>query len=529
MSKAFYHRVNNYPVNRLLTITLICSHYFTAFHFRSCIFGRHQLATFYFCFMRKHWLILTCLLLPFILFAQNDKWDLQRCVDYAVQNNISVKQSDVQARIAALQTKLSKGASIPNLNFNTQVGGQFGRNIDPTSNQFVNNNLFFQSYSLQTNITLFNWFNVRNQIKAALANEEAGRLDIARVKNDISLNVVAAYLQLLLASEQVNIARAQIALSDSQRIITRKQVDAGSMPELNAAQIESQLALDSSTYITAVSSVQQNKLQLIAILNLDARQPFEVSIPDVDKIPLPPLSELDPAELFAIATNTQPQQQVDSLRIISGQYSIKAARGAMYPTVTAFGSLGSNYSNGYKLYNQSLVNSRTDSIAYTTVNGGKYPVFATSPVYATTTTKIGYWRQISDLQFGQSVGIQLNVPIFNGRQLRTNYERAKLNVESSKLQLALDNQTLQQNIYTARTNAEAAIQKFYSNKKAAAYAEYANGLSRKRYEIGMLSTSDYLIVQNNLATARFNLAASRYDYIFRIKLLEYYKFGAVQL
>ena len=479
--------------------------------------------------MMKTLLIYFGLFLPFFLSAQNDKWDLQRCVDYALQNNISVKQSDVQARIAALQTKLAQGAIIPNLNFSTSAGGQFGRNIDPTSNQFVNNNLFFQSYNLQTSITLFNWFNIKNQVKAAQASEEAGRLDINRVKNDISLNVVAAYLQLLLSSEQINIAKAQIALSDSQRIITRKQVDAGSMPELNAAQIESQLALDSSTYITAVSSMQQNKLQLIALLNLDARQPFEVSIPDVDKIPLPPLSELDPAELYQIATTTQPLQQVDSLRILSGQYSIKAARGAMYPTLSAFGSLGSNYSNAYKTANTALQGFRTDTVASTKVNGIDYPVTAQTPVYTTTIHELPYWTQISNAQFGQSIGVQLNVPILNGRQLRTNYERAKLNVESYKLQLALDNQTLQQNIYTARSNAEAAIQKFNSNQKAAAYAEYANELSRKRYEIGMLSTSDYLIVQNNLATARFNLASARYDYIFRIKLLEYYKHGSVQL
>lgn len=479
--------------------------------------------------MIKQLLILTGLFLPFFLFAQTDKWDLQRAVDYAVQNNISVKQSDVQARITALQTKLAQGATIPNLNFNTQAGYQFGRNIDPTSNQFINQKVFFQSYSLQTNITLFNWFNIKNQVKSAQANEEAGRLDISRVKNDISLNVVAAYLQLLLSMEQINIAKAQIALSDSQRIITRKQVDAGSMPELNAAQIESQLALDSSTYITAVSSAQQNKLQLIALLNLDAQQPFEVSIPDVDKIPLPPLSELEPDVLFQIATSTQPQQQVDSLRIISNQYSIKASRSAMYPTLSAFGSIGSNYSNQYKTANNLLQGFRTDTIASTKVNGTDYPVVAQTPVYAVQFKQLGYWKQISDAQLGQSIGLQLNVPIFNGRQLRTNYERAKLNLESSKLQLAFDNQTLQQNIYTARATAEAAIQKFYSDQKAASYAEYANDLSRKRYNIGMLSTSDYLIVQNNLATARFNLASARYDYIFRIKLLEYYKFGKVQL
>ena len=487
------------------------------------------MATFYFCFMIKQLLILTGLFLPFFLSAQTDKWDLQRAVDYAVQNNISVKQSDVQARIADLQTRLAKGATIPSLNFNTQAGYNFGRNVDPTSNQFINQKTFFQTYSLQTNITLFNWFNIKNQVKSAQASEEASRLDVSRVKNDISLNVVAAYLQLLLSEEQINIAEAQIALSDSQRIITRKQVDAGSMPELNAAQIESQLALDSSTYITAVSSAQQNKLQLIALLNLDARQPFEVSIPDVDKIPLPPLSELEPDVLLQIATTTQPQQQVDSLRIVADQYNIKATKGAMYPTLSAFGSIGSNYSNQYKTASNLLQGFRTDTIASAKVNGTDYPVVAQTPVYTTQFNQLGYWKQISDVQLGQSIGVQLNVPIFNGRQLRTNYERARLNLESSKLQLALDNQTLQQNIYTARATAEAAIQKFYSDQKAAAYAEYANELSRKRYNIGMLSTSDFLVVQNNLATARFNLAAARYDYIFRIKLLEYYKFGKVQL
>ncbi len=486
------------------------------------------MATFYFCFMMKQLLILTGLFFPFFLSAQSDKWDLQRAVDYAVQNNISVKQSDVQARLTALQTQLAKGAVIPNLNFNTQAGYQFGRNIDPTSNQFINQKVFFQSYSLQTNVTLFNWFNIKNQVKAAQAAAEAGRLDVDRVKNDISLNVVAAYLQLLLSMEQINIAKAQIALSDSQRIITRKQVDAGSMPELNAAQIESQLALDSSTYITAVSSMQQNKLQLIALLNLDARQPFEVSIPDVDKIPLPPLSELDPAVLFEIATTTQPQQQVDSLRITSNQYSVKASRGAMYPTLSAFASAGSNYASSYR---QQSIDSAvvTQKIGTVDVSGSPYDVFNTSTAYFQRFIKPTYFKQVGDINLSQSIGVQLNVPIFNGRQLRTNYERAKLNLENSKLQLALDNQTLQQNIYTARANAEAAIQKFYSNQKAAGYAEYANDLSRKRYEIGMLSTSDYLVVQNNLATARFNLAASRYDYIFRIKLLEYYKFGKVQL
>ncbi len=470
------------------------------------------------------------IILPTLLTAQNTqntKWDLRRAVDYAMQNNISVKQSDVQARITALQTKLAKAAIIPNLNFNTQAGYQFGRNIDPTSNQFVNNNVFFQSYGLQTNVTLFNFFNLKNQTKAAQISEEAGRLDVSRVKNDIGLNVVAAYLQLLLSVEQINIADAQIHLADSQRIITRKQVDAGAMPEINEAQVESQLALDSSTYITAVSSMLTNKLQMIALLNLDASQPFDVSLPDVNKIPLPPLSELEPDVLYHTSMITQPQQQVDSLRIKSGEYSVKAARAAMYPTVSAFGSVGSNYGSTYQEFAGVIPSGTVDTLGVVDIGGTSY--YPTSPGYSSAFTKAPYFRQLGKINLNQSVGLQLNVPLFNGRQARTNYERAKLDVENYKLQLALDNQTLQQNIYTARANAEAAIQKYSANTKAADYAQYAYDLSKKRYEIGILSTSDFLIVQNNLATAKFNQASAFYDYIFRIKLLEYYKYGSVQL
>ncbi len=195
--------------------------------------------------MTKHFLILLCIIIPAILTAQSEKWDLQRAVDYAMQNNISVKQSDVQARLTALQTKLAKAASIPNLNFNTQAGFQFGRTIDPTTNLYVNQNTFFQSYGLQTNVTLFNFLNLQNQKKAALANEEASHIDVDRARNDVGLNVVAAYLQLLLSIEQMNIANAQIHLTDLQRVITQKQVNAGAMPPLNVAQLESQLALDS--------------------------------------------------------------------------------------------------------------------------------------------------------------------------------------------------------------------------------------------------------------------------------------------
>ena len=170
-------------------------------------------------------------------------------------------------------------------------------------------------------------------------------LVLVRARNDIALNVAAAYLQTLLSIEQANIAKVQIDQTRAQLDNTRKLVDAGSMPELNAAQLEAQLATDSSNYISALGTADQNRIQLIALMNLDESTPFKVATPDVDKIPIPPLAELDPAYVYQLAIATQPLQLLDSMHIVAREYSVKSARGAMYPTLSVFGGLGSNYSN----------------------------------------------------------------------------------------------------------------------------------------------------------------------------------------
>lgn len=476
--------------------------------------------------MRKPFLVLVTATIPFLLHAQ-EKWDLRRCVDYAIQNNISVKQADVQARLAALQTRFSRAQMVPTLDFNTQFGVNNGRSVDPTSNQFTTQQIYRQSYSLQSSVTLFNWFSIKNGIRSSETDEEAYRLDVTRAKSDVSLNVAAAYLQLLMSVEQVNIAAAQIQLTQSQLDITRKQVDAGSMPELNAAQLESQLATDSSTYITATSTMQQNKLALLALLNLDASVPFEVSLPDVDKIPLEPLSELEPAVLYQTALSNLPLQKVNALHIKAAEYNAASAKGAMYPTLSAFASASSNYASTYRDLMGVTPSGKFDTVAVVPVNGTNY--YAVTPGINYNYRKTPYFKQISDINLNESVGLGLSIPIFRNRQLRNNYEKAKLNVESLKLQQEQANQKLQQDIYTAYNNAVTGIQNYNANTKANTYSQYAYDLAKKRYDIGMSSTLDYLTALNNLSKARINMASAHYEYVFRLKVLEFYKFGTIRL
>lgn len=473
--------------------------------------------------------LLACILLFSALgiHAQQNTWDLRRCVEYAIANNISVKQADVLARTTALNAKLARAQAYPNLSFNTSGGFNFGRSIDPTSNQYTTNSVFFQSYGVNSGVTLFNFFKVRNDVKAADALEGVNKININAVRNDVSLNVAAAYLQYLLAIETANASKLQIQQTQSQLNNTRKLVDAGSMPELNAAQLEAQLATDSSNYITNQGLADQQKITLMGLLNLDASTPFEVSVPDVDKIPLEPIADMQPAYVYNLALKTQPLQRYDSLNIVVQQYRIKSARSAMYPTLGAFVQLGSNYASTFREFGGVTPTGKFDTLGVVPVNGSNY--YALAPGFNTYTTKPSYWRQVGDINFSQAFGLQLNVPLFSNRQLRTNWEREKINLDNYKLTQQQNNLNLQTNVYKAYSSSVSALEKFNATTKAYDIGQYAFDLAKKRYEIGVLSTIDYITTQTNMFKAKIDQLSARYDYVFKMKILEFYKGQGVKL
>ncbi|MBP7554931.1 MAG: TolC family protein, partial [Chitinophagaceae bacterium] len=205
--------------------------------------------------MTRILLLPVCLLLVIGSIAQQP-WDLQKCVDYALANNISVRQADLQSRFSTLALQQGKAAQLPTLNFNGSASYRFGLSENPTTGILENNKFFNVGMQMQSQVTLFNWFAVRNNIEASRLTLEADKEQTKKVQNDVALNVAVAYLQILLAHEQVNVAEIQVKQTSAQLESTRKQVDAGKLPELNAAQLESQLANDSSALITAQASAQ---------------------------------------------------------------------------------------------------------------------------------------------------------------------------------------------------------------------------------------------------------------------------------
>jgi len=467
------------------------------------------------------------LALPLCSMAQ-DKWDLRRCVDYALANNINIQQNVVQERLNALTYAQSKDGRWPTANFQGSGGEQFGRNVDPTTNLFTNTNIAFISMGLQSSVTLFNFFSIKNTIEANRLTTEATRMQTERLRNDISLNVSASYLQALLSYEQTRIAGVQVQLTRQQYEFTRKRVDAGALPELNAAELEAQLARDTATALSAEAQYQLNLLSLKALLNLDAGTPFAIETPNANAIPVEPLASLQPEDVYAKAVLDQPLQKANQLSYQSALKTTAAARAQMYPSIGAFANLNTNYSSAQKLYNTgspSVVYG--PSSLYVPVGGVNLPVFAPGINYPGS-EKANAFRQF-DRNFRQSLGLTLNVPIFNGNQARTNWQRAKLNESTIQLQSKADSQTLKQNIYQAYQNAINALQTVNSRQKTLDLAQRSLDLGSKRYEVGLLPTLDLITLQNNVQRAKIDLASSQYDYVFRLKVLEFYKFNAIKL
>ena len=479
---------------------------------------------------------LTLLLLFTLPAIAQDKWDLKKCVEYAWQNNYNIKQADNQAGIDALTLKQAKLAQYPTANGSANTGLQFGRSIDPTTNQFTTTELLFQQYNLQTNITIFNWNFIKNNIIANQYAAEASKMDVEKQKNDIGLNVATNFLQALLAKEQVNIAEAQLQLTKNQLTDTRKRVDAGALPELNAVQLEAQLATDSSSLIAARANAEQNLLTLKALLYLDAALPFDITAPSVDIIPVDPIAELQPDYVFQMAMKNQPAQKSNDLRFKSFEAMVKVSRSQLYPTISAFGGLGTRFSNPSKSITGVSFQGYNPADPFgpvVDVSGTQYPVLTPNFKYIQSSKSFGkmwngWGNQLSN-NFSQNIGIALNIPIFNSGSARINYEKAKLNLKNVKLLREQIDQTLKQNIYQAYNSSLAALQKYNANQSTVNATQKAFDFATKRYNLGLLSTFELITSQINLEKAKFDLVNSHYDYVFKMKVLEFYKGQGLRL
>jgi outer membrane protein len=456
----------------------------------------------------------------------SSKWDLRRVVEYAMNRNITVRQTEITARTSAIDLKQSKLDRYPSLNLSGNHGFSFGRSLDYSTNVYTDNNLMYEQMGLSSVVTIFNWNSKNNLVKANSFTNQADLATVDKSKNDVALDAARQYLVVLMDKEQVEITYVQLQQSKAQLSNTRKLVDAGSLPELNAAELEAQVARDSATLITAQTQVEADRLTLKSILSLPADVAFELETPPVDKIPIDNILEITPGEVYGLAMNTQPQIKVNNLRLKAAEKNYLVSKARQYPSITMSGQLGSAFNSSFKSLNPVIL---ADQItpAYALNGADKYFIYSPQTGYITSKKNFGqlwdgYGSQLKN-NFGQGLGIGLSIPIFNGWSARANVERAKWVIDARKLTIEQDTLSLKQNVYAAYNLAMGAFQTYIANQKAVVTAEKSFDLATKRYNIGVMQTIEWLTNQTALYNARINLARSQYDYVFKMKVLEFYK------
>jgi outer membrane protein len=441
-------------------------------------------------------------------------------------NNLTVKQADIQRLYSAVDLHQSEMTKYPTLTASLSGGYNFGLSNNPATGTLESDNFFAAQGSVQSNYTIFNWFVRKYNIEADKLGLQAARAGIEKAQNDISLSVANTFLQAMLGNETVKIAEVQVQQTREQLTNTDRRVNAGSLPELNSLQLQGQLAIDSANLIQAQSSYRQALIQLKTLLHLPQDTAFEIIIPPVETIPVDPLAEVEPKYVYSLAIANQPLQKINQIRIEQGIKLVKAARGAMYPAIGAQASLNTSFAaKQFDVFGPAP--GFDTSVAFVNTGSGTFRVLSPKRQIVGTTT-LPFGDQLSN-NFGQFIGVGITFNLFNQHQLRSQWNRAKIQVQQYQLQQDQDNAILQSDIFNAYELAIAALQKYNASARQVEVSERAAEMADKRYAIGMLSALDQITTRNNLFRARIEMSRNRYDYVFKMKVLEYYKGNGIRL
>jgi outer membrane protein len=430
----------------------------------------------------------------------NERWTLNKCIDYALEHNVAIRQAGINAQVNKNNYTQSYMNLLPGINGSLSNDITNGQQFSLAAFRVVNETTTTFNTVLNADLTLFSGLQQVHNILKSKSDLTAAQYDMLDSRNTMILNITTAFLQIMLNQEILTVAENQKLLTTLQRDLIEKRVKAGALPETSLLDIEAQMARDASSITSAKNSVNLAKLSLRMILQLKPEDAFEIELPTLVNDISDLLGENTAYTTFQTAVVNQPSILAQMARVRSAQYSRKMAIGALSPTITLNGSLFDFYTNQQK---------RFDTVALD---------FKTIPIN----------EQFRD-QFRKSVTVTLNIPIFNRWQRMTNIANAKLQYQNAQLQLETTKNSLMQTIYEADANAKAAADGYAASKKSVDAARRAFDAQEKRYNAGVGSSLDYQTSKNNLASAESELIRNKFTYVFRLKVLDFYQGKAITL
>lgn len=432
----------------------------------------------------------------------NDKWTLEKCIDYAMQHNISVRQAALLAKVSKNDNLQSKLNVLPTVDASASYNLNFGNSLNPVTYSFIESNSQSSSLNLTGTLPLFTGLQQVYNIQRTKYELMASEFDYRAAQNDIALAVSSAYLQILLNKEIVNVLEKQQQLTLSQKTSVDSRIRSGLLSENAMYDIDAQVARDEANLVSAKGVYDVSILTLRQLLQLKPEDSFDLDIPQVDADNIEAIGGTNALGIFNFAVTNQPAIMGAQARVQSADASRKMAMGNFSPTLSAFTQL----STGYFSQDQK-------AIKYDTLFGQSYP-----SEYA----KVPFGEQLGN-NFRKVVGFQLSIPIFGKGQRFTNLANSKLQIQIRQLQLENAKNTLRQDIEQAYANAKAAAESYFANKKSYEAATKAYDALNKRFSSGLANEFEVQQSKNTLASAEAEMAKAKYTYVFRQKVLDFYQ------
>ena len=426
--------------------------------------------------------------------AQSKKWTLEECVNYALENNISIKQSELDTQIASVDKKTAIGNFLPSINVTTNHSWNIGLNQDITTGLLRNQTTQFTSSGANVGIDIYKGLQNQNNLRRANLAVIASKYQLLKMQEDIALNVANAFLQVLFNKENLKVQQEQLAINEKQLNRSIELVNAGSIPRGDVLDIKANLALNRQNVVAAENALLISKLSLAQLLQIKVFENFDVidSIKVTDEISVLTQS---PSLIVEKAKESRTDLKIAQTNLEIAQQNLAIAKGAFQPTIQGF--------YGF--------NTRISYADVATISGGALVTKPANP----------FWTQFGDNK-GQSFGAQLSIPIFNGFSVKNNVERSKVNLEKSKIALEQQNLDLQRTVYAAFADAKGALNANESAISTLDARQEAYNYAKEKYAVGMMNSFDYNQAQTLLINAQSEVLRTKYDSIFKIKILEFY-------
>jgi outer membrane protein len=442
---------------------------------------------------------------------------LQQCIETAIRNNLIVKQSELQMRTDEVNAKQGRSNLFPAVFGDATHGINSGRSIDPYTNSYINQQVNFATYGVNGSVVLFNGFGLLNTAKQNSLAYDASKMDYQQAKDNLTINIIVAYLQVLTENDLLASAKNQMTVSQKQVDRLEELNQQGAIVPSLLYDLKGQLANDKLAIINTQNALDQAKLNLAQLMNVPFNRNLEAQPLTTEQFSA--MYELTPDKIYETAQQQLAMVKAADLHLQSAEKGLSAARSNFFPVLSLNGGVNTNYSNAafQNVFQNTAAITTSD---YVVVDGNQLPVITTQQNFLS--EKIPYRNQLQN-NVNTSVSVSLTIPIFNSFTAKHRTELAKINVENAT---AVDQATkiqLKQQIDQAYFNMTAAYDRYkISLDQVDAYNESFRQ-AEVRFNVGANTSVDYLIAKNNADAATLNLIIARYDYVMRMKILDYYQ------